>query len=236
MPDAPLAQIRNFSSSGMNRNARLNIRIWNIPKLAVMKWATGRRRPGLDAAPAAAVAQGIPGRVRPHGACGHWDYSASMHKTKFFFMPGKAAFVLGGALTLSGCVGYVNGPDAGIYVTPPTVTVAAPANYIYYPGYDVYYNRSLNQYAYLDGGTWVSRPEPRGVSVDVLLASPSVRMDWHDSPANHHAEMTRRYPRNWSQPGARPAQRAQAEKAPANKAQARKTNQKTAASDQHEGK
>jgi len=33
---------------------------------------------------------------------------------------------------------------------------------------------------------WVSRPAPMGVSADVLLASPSVKMDFHDSPANHH--------------------------------------------------
>ncbi|HSY74770.1 MAG TPA: hypothetical protein VK810_04810, partial [Dongiaceae bacterium] len=37
-------------------------------------------------------------------------------------------------------------------------------------------------------------PAPRGVSVDVLFASPSVRMNFHDSPANHHAEIVRQYP------------------------------------------
>jgi hypothetical protein len=40
--------------------------------------------------------------------------------------------------------------------------------------------------------------------VDVLLASPSVHMNFHDSPANHHAEMLRQYPRTWRADGGRP--------------------------------
>jgi hypothetical protein len=31
----------------------------------------------------------------------------------------------------------------------------------------------------------------------VLLASPSVRMDFHDSPEKHHAMMLQKYPRDW---------------------------------------
>jgi hypothetical protein len=45
-----------------------------------------------------------------------------------------------------------------------------------------------------------------GVSADVLLASPSVRMDFHDSPANHHADMAKKYPKNYK--AARPDQKA----------------------------
>jgi hypothetical protein len=41
------------------------------------------------------------------------------------------------------------------------------------------------------------QPAPQGVSVDVLLASPSVKMDFHDSPAKHHTEMVQKYPKNW---------------------------------------
>ena len=67
---------------------------------------------------------------------------------------------------------------------------------MYYPNYGVYYS-PIHGYAYMEGGAWVSRPAPRGVSVDVLLASPSVRMNFHDSPANHHAAVARQYPRNW---------------------------------------
>jgi hypothetical protein len=31
----------------------------------------------------------------------------------------------------------------------------------------------------------------------MLLASPSVRMDFHDSPAQHHATVVKQYPKNW---------------------------------------
>jgi hypothetical protein len=128
-----------------------------------------------------------------------------MNNKKLFFKADKAGFVLGAALlvTLSGCVGYVDGPRAGVYAAPPVVETAVVVqdDYVYYPGYEVYYSNSRHQYAYLEGGAWVSRPAPRGVSVDVLLASPSVRMDFHDSPAHHHTEIVQKYPRNWKPPG-----------------------------------
>src|SRR5471030_43661 len=119
-----------------------------------------------------------------------------MNYKKLFSKADKGFVVLGVVLlaTFTGCVGYVDGPRAGVYVAPPVVetSVVVEDDYVYYPGYDVYYNSSRHQYAYLEGGAWVSRPEPRGVSIDVLLASPSVRMDFHDSPARHHAEMIKR--------------------------------------------
>src|SRR5277367_5146409 len=136
----------------------------------------------------------------------------------------KAGFVLGGLLlvTVTGCVGYVDGPRAGVYVAPPVVEVAAPADYIYYPGYDVYFNSSIHQFAYMDGGVWVSRPNFPGVSVDVLLASPSVRMDFHDSPANHSAAMARAYPRDWTPSGANHTQKSVAPKPMAQKSTVQK--------------
>jgi hypothetical protein len=101
--------------------------------------------------------------------------------------------------TLTGCVGYIDGPRAGVYVAPPVVVVQD--DYVYYPDYEIYYSSSRHQYAYLEGGAWVSRPAPRGVSVNVLMASPSVRMNFHDSPANHHAAVIKQYPGNRAQPG-----------------------------------
>ena len=124
-----------------------------------------------------------------------------MNNEKNFFLTNKVGLVLCGVLlgTLTGCVGYVDGPRAGVYVAPPVVVVQD--DYIYYPGYQVYYSGSRHEYAYREGRTWVSRPAPRGVSVDVLFASPSVRMDFHDSPANHHAAVVKQYPKNWAPPG-----------------------------------
>jgi hypothetical protein len=116
-----------------------------------------------------------------------------MIKTNLLLKSGKTRLLLGTMLlvTLTGC--YVDGPRVGVQVDAPVVV--AQDDYIYYPGYDIYYNSYRHQYAYMDGGAWVSRPRPIGVSVDVLLASPSVRMDFHDSPANHQVAMAQKYPR-----------------------------------------
>ena len=78
-----------------------------------------------------------------------------------------------------------------VYAPPPPVYVEAGVvvqdDYVYYPGYQVYYSSNRRQYIYLEGRSWVSRPAPPRVSVDVLFASPSVRLDFHDSPSIHHA-------------------------------------------------
>ena len=129
-----------------------------------------------------------------------------MNVEKLFFKMDKAGFVLCAVLlgTLTGCVGYVDGPRAGYYAEPSVAVVQD--DYVYYPGYEVYYSSSRHQYAYREGRAWVSRPAPRGVSVNVLLASPSVRMDFHDSPAQHHAAIVRQYPKNWAPPGSNQGQ------------------------------
>ena len=116
---------------------------------------------------------------------------------------------------LTGCVGYVGQARGGSGYGPrPAVeaTVVMQDDYVYYPGYDLYYSNNRHQYYYQDGGAWVSRPAPRGVSVDVLFASPSVRMDFHDSPARHHAEVVKQYPRNWAPPGAHQVQNKNSQK------------------------
>ena len=124
-----------------------------------------------------------------------------MNVKKLFFKTDKVGFMLGAVLlgTLTGCVGYVDGPRAGYYAEPSVAVVQD--DYVYYPGYEVYYSSSRHQYAYREGRAWVSRPAPRGVSVNVLQASPSVRMAFHDSPANHHAAVVKQYPKNWAPPG-----------------------------------
>lgn len=119
----------------------------------------------------------------------------------------KTGWVPGIALLtmLTGCIGYVQGPAprAGIYVPAPVVetTVVVQDDYIYYPAYQVYYSSSRQQCLYLQGGAWIARPTPPNVSIDVLFASPSVRLDFHDSPAHHHAAVVQQYPRNWSPGG-----------------------------------
>jgi len=118
----------------------------------------------------------------------------------------RIGFVLCPALlgVLTGCVGYVDGPRHGaVYVQPGAVEVVQD-DYVYYPGYQVYYSSNRRQYVYRDGRSWVTRPVPPHVSVDVLVASPSVRLDFHDSPAIHHPTVVRQYPKHWAPPGSGP--------------------------------
>jgi len=122
---------------------------------------------------------------------------------------GKIGFVSCTALlgALTGCVGYVEGPHhARVYAPPPLEYVASgpvvlQEDYVYYPGYQVYYSGHSRQYVYLEGSAWVTRPAPPRVSVDVLFASPSVRLDFHDAPSIHHATVVQQYPKHWAPPG-----------------------------------
>ncbi len=79
-------------------------------------------------------------------------------------------------------------------------TVVYQDDFDYYPYYEVYYSRTRREYVYRDGNAWVRRPIPHHVSPDVLIATPSVRVDFHDSPEHHHNEVIRHYPRNWRRP------------------------------------
>jgi hypothetical protein len=129
-----------------------------------------------------------------------------MKNKKYFLKTNNVGFVLSATLlmALAECVSSANGQGIGITITPPVVAVVPPVvqdNYVYYPSYGIYYNSGRHQYAYLQGGAWVNTPAPGGVSVDVLRASPSVNMDFHDSPANHHDAMVRQYPKNWKPSG-----------------------------------
>ena len=126
-----------------------------------------------------------------------------MKNKKHFLKTKRLVFLMGAVLlvALTESSSYADGLRGGIVVAPPVVVVAPPVvvqdDYVYYPNYGIYYNSYRHQYANLENGAWVMQAEPRGVSVGVLMASPHVRMDFHDSPANHHAEMLRKYPRNW---------------------------------------
>jgi len=125
-----------------------------------------------------------------------------MKKTK----NSKTGLVLGTAFLglMAGCVGYVGGQREAVYAPAPSVYVesgiAAQDDYVYYPAYQVYYSSERQQYVYLDGGSWVSRAAAPRVSANVLFASASVKVDFHDSPANHNAEIVKQYPTHWTSP------------------------------------
>jgi hypothetical protein len=114
----------------------------------------------------------------------------------------RCALGLALLVTLAGCIVEPVGGRA--YVAGPVVQgpVVVQEGLIYYPNYEVYFDPVARVYWYPRGGAWITGPSPVGVSIDVLLASPSVRMNFRDSPANHHSEIIRQYPRDW-----RPAER-----------------------------
>lgn len=97
---------------------------------------------------------------------------------------------------LTGC--FVGG--SGGYRGHVQTTVAFEDDYDYYPTYETYYSRNRHEYVYLVDNVWVRRPEPRGVSVSVFLAAPSVRLDFRDAPENHHRTVIQSYPRTWRGP------------------------------------
>jgi hypothetical protein len=125
-----------------------------------------------------------------------------MNKIKIVSHAGQAGIVFGAAilLALAPCVSSANGQGVVITggVTPPVVVApVALDDYVYYPTYGIYYSVNHHRYAYLKNRAWVSESAPFGVTVDALRTAPSVKMDFHDSPANHHAAIVRQYPKEW---------------------------------------
>ncbi|MEO6876701.1 MAG: hypothetical protein ABI222_17965 [Opitutaceae bacterium] len=113
----------------------------------------------------------------------------------------RTALLLSAAIAttvLSGCV-YANPDRPNVYQGRPSQVVVMQDDYMYYPQYEVYYSNTRHQYGYRDGNAWVWRPAPPRVALNVLRASPSVHMDFHDAPERHHAAVVKAYPRNWRQ-------------------------------------
>ena len=109
---------------------------------------------------------------------------------------------------LTGCVRYVDRPVQGsVYEVYPAAepTFMVQDDYVYYPNYQVYYSNRRQQYAYREHNVWVARPVPPRVPLHTLRASPSVRMNFHDSPAKHDAVVIQQYPKNWTPPDPGPS-------------------------------
>lgn len=119
---------------------------------------------------------------------------------------GRTGFMLWAAflVTLNGCVHEVDRPRADhVYVLPPAQlepVYVDQDDYVYYPRYQMYYGNRSQHYFYQQGSSWVSRPQPQGISVRVLRSSPSVSAGFHDAPALHHDQMIRTYPKGWAPP------------------------------------
>lgn len=79
-------------------------------------------------------------------------------------------------------------------------------DYVYYPRYEVYYVPARREYVYYDAGTrtWIRTTTPTQVWVKDITGTAYVKMDFHDAPEGHHADVVRRYPQNWVPPEAVP--------------------------------
>lgn len=125
--------------------------------------------------------------------------------TKTFFPAKLLGLVLSAALLpmLFGCVADSSRSSVRVHASSgyTRTDVIMEDDYVYYPGYEVYYSSNRHSYIYRDGRNWVTRPAPPRVAIEVLLASPSLRVDFRDSPERHHADMVKRYPRNWRPAG-----------------------------------
>ena len=109
---------------------------------------------------------------------------------------GRVVLLLGSGflVTLIGC--YNPPPERGAD-RPAGSQVVEQDDYVYYPGYEVYYNNTRHQYVYREDNAWVNRPQPPRAWAQTLPGSPSVHVDFHDAPERHHAEIVREYPKNW---------------------------------------
>jgi hypothetical protein len=115
-------------------------------------------------------------------------------------LAGTALFSAAG---LAACAYQEPARPVGYRPVPVQTTVVVQDDYVYYPQYEVYYSSSRHQYGYRDGNAWAWRPAPANVSLNVMLSSPSVHMDFHDSPERHHAAVVKSYPKNWHAPAAK---------------------------------
>ena len=97
--------------------------------------------------------------------------------------------------------GFAERQQTAPYAVEPYAFLALD-DYTYYPQFETYYSARQHKYAFYTQGAWMLRPRFTGVPLDVLLASPSVKMTFHDDPANHHAVMLVKYPRTWTAPAA----------------------------------
>lgn len=122
----------------------------------------------------------------------------TFHPRDWTVLISGAALMTAFGLTACGQQGM---SQPGAYQPPGPVQAQAVVvlqdDYVYYPQYEVYYSSSRHQYGYRDGNAWAWRPAPPNISLNVMLASPSVHMDFHDSPERHHATVVRSYPKNW---------------------------------------
>jgi hypothetical protein len=116
---------------------------------------------------------------------------------------GKAGLCVGAL-----AIGFLAAPavwaqdvHVGMNIPVPSVNVqvGAPDDYVYYPKYGAYYSPAHHRYYYQDHSSWGwNATPPAAVTPDVFLQAPSVKMNFHDAPDKHHADIVRQYPKDWA--------------------------------------
>ncbi len=125
--------------------------------------------------------------------------AAMKNKTFLLSAADKSVLLAGAAFLGALALGVCSSSAADDHLTVQVnAGVAVNDEYDYYPAYETYYNRTRHEYVYRDGNAWVHRATPpRDVKAEVLLRAPNVRMDFHDSPEQHHETIVKTYPHNW---------------------------------------
>jgi hypothetical protein len=97
--------------------------------------------------------------------------------------------------------GLACGCETTVITNPRPPAHAVVHEFIYYPAYEIYYCTRTKQYVYYWQGAWVWRPNPPPtLRVELLRDAVSVKMDFRDDPAIHHARIVKLYPRSWTPP------------------------------------
>jgi hypothetical protein len=111
-----------------------------------------------------------------------------------------------GILSLLLLAGCADSPPWGTWSKAPSqqqiaAVLRRPNTYIYFSNYQIYHNPARSEYVFWDGKTWVTSPQPpEELSAELLRDSPAVALELRDHPAKTHAEVVRRYPRDWRSP------------------------------------
>jgi hypothetical protein len=74
----------------------------------------------------------------------------------------------------------------------------APGNFIFYPGYRLYFGRQNQLYHYPPHDGWAAQPESEGINIDIFGGSPTVRAESDDAPPFHPSTDMRQYRPIWS--------------------------------------
>ncbi len=131
--------------------------------------------------------------------------SLSRSEASSFRLPAALAAATAGLL-LAGCHSALTDPDAPQNAPSHAFTGTAGDkigdDYVYYPAYEVYYSPARKEYVYYNGSTWVRSVDAAPAWATEIRSARSVPMNFHDSPAGHHQDVLRMYPRNWQPPEA----------------------------------